>query len=444
MRVILRLLIIGFLGLMLVLSGCVQDNVTDDGETNEEPTSEKMSFTAVVISDAPSDNFSHINVTFSQIKIHKSENDNDSGWTTFNSDPKTIDLIYLHENNLTGELGVQNISVGNYNKLWINVDNATGILKDNGEEITFDVPSNVLKIQQSFEIKEGNTTIDVELDLDKSVLYVPQGDVYTLLPVIGKMKVEHGDSEKEEKEEEDERLIAYYKFDESSGTVVKDSAGVYDSTVHGNAVFKIGKKGNSVYFDGIDDFIQLPQNAIDDIGNLTQGAISFWFNYSSILDNQTIMPIFFIGNEDPNDQDSIFIIEIGHSDTEAETLTVDPNNKNLYATWTDLTQNSDPILCYDTNENIQENTWNHFALVVDPTGNTGYLNGVELDNRRYNFGSLIDDIFLAEIPVKELFTIGYGKTHQQISPNFVYFKGYIDELKIFNEPLSSEEIQELI
>jgi hypothetical protein len=71
------------------------------------------------------------------------------------------------------------------------VDGATGVLKETGENITFDVPSGDLKIQQSFEIREGNTTIDVEIDLDRSVLYVPQGRVYKLRPQLGKMKVEY-------------------------------------------------------------------------------------------------------------------------------------------------------------------------------------------------------------------------------------------------------------
>jgi PKD repeat protein len=115
-------------------------------------------------------------------------------------DPKTIDMIYLHENNLSEELGVENLTVGNYTKLWIVVDGATGVLNESGEEITFDVPSGDLKIQQSFEIKEGNTTIDVEIDLDRSILYVPQGGVYKLRPQLGKMTVDHDDKESEDEE----------------------------------------------------------------------------------------------------------------------------------------------------------------------------------------------------------------------------------------------------
>ena len=195
-----NLLLVGIICTLFLacLSGCVEE--TDDSESGT--TEGKMSFTTITISDAPSDNFSHINVTFSEVKVHKVGNDNDSGWISFEMDPKTIDMLYLHKNNLSEELGVTNLSVGNYTKLWIVVDAATGVLKETGENITFHVPSGTLKVQQSFEIKEGNTTIDVEIDLDRSVLYVPQGGVAKLTPQLGKMTINYEEKEDEEEEEE--------------------------------------------------------------------------------------------------------------------------------------------------------------------------------------------------------------------------------------------------
>jgi chitodextrinase len=255
MKTLYKLLVTGFLVLMLVLSGCVQEEGTENGGTengmtekgetengetekgetengetengetengeteNGGSTGEQMSFTTILISDAPTDNFIHINVTFSQVKVHKYGDDKDSGWILFDMEPKTIDMIYLHENNLSEELGVQNISVGNYSKLWIVVDSATGVLKETGEEITFDVPSGDLKIQQSFEIKKGNTTIDVELDLDRSVLYVPQGGVYKLRPQLGKMKINYDEDKGDEDGDEDEEELEADAGDEYEAEV---------------------------------------------------------------------------------------------------------------------------------------------------------------------------------------------------------------------------------
>jgi hypothetical protein len=246
MRAIYKLLVAGFLGITLALSGCVQE--TENGDI----TGAEMSFTTVLISDAPSDNFSHINVTFSQIKIHKTGDDNDSGWILFDMEPKTIDMIYLHENNLSEELGVKNLTVGNYSKLWIVVDGATGVLKETGENITFDVPSGDLKIQQSFEIKEGNTTIDVELDLDRSVLYVPQGGVYKLLPQLGKMAI---------------------NYDEDREGFTADAGGDYEAEVNHTIQFN-GSAEHGVepytwfwdFGDGTNSTEQNPQHAYDQEG----------------------------------------------------------------------------------------------------------------------------------------------------------------------------------
>ena len=75
MRFELKIIIACFIGLMLAVCGCIQDTLDevgdDDDQNGEDTTEEKMSFTTVLISDAPSDNFSHINVTFSEVKIHR-------------------------------------------------------------------------------------------------------------------------------------------------------------------------------------------------------------------------------------------------------------------------------------------------------------------------------------------------------------------------------------
>ena len=96
-------------------------------------------------------------------------------------------------------------------------------------------------------------------------------------------------------------LIAHWKFDDD----VKDSAGENDGTIKG-ATFAAGKIGKAVKFDGVDDYVDFK---VDEIGALSEGTIAFWFNYESILDKQTVMPIFYIGN-DEKERDNLFIIEI--------------------------------------------------------------------------------------------------------------------------------------
>jgi len=147
----------------------------------------------VRIGDAPSKNFSFVNITFSQIKVHRSGND--SSWTNISFEERTVDLLNLHKNNITETIGVDNISEGDYDKIWIVISKATGVLNETKENVTFDVPSGDLKIQQLIDIKAGKTTtVTVDIDAERSILAV--GHVYKLLPVISFVEVKHPDGSK--------------------------------------------------------------------------------------------------------------------------------------------------------------------------------------------------------------------------------------------------------
>ncbi|MCK5112069.1 MAG: DUF4382 domain-containing protein [Thermoplasmatales archaeon] len=174
-------LILGVALLVGVMSGCI--------ETPKEEA--KVSLTEIRIGDMPTDEFKHINVTFSEVKLHKSGND--SGWVNFSMEPVTVDLIYLHINNLTEQLVEKEIDIDNYTKLWITVDNATGVLNETGETVYFDVPSKMLKIQHLFKLEEGNNAITVDIDLNDSILNYGGGEKYKLLPVIGSVEHHHKD-----------------------------------------------------------------------------------------------------------------------------------------------------------------------------------------------------------------------------------------------------------
>jgi len=228
------------------------------------------------------------------------------------------------------------------------------------------------------------------------------------------------------------------KFDEEGENII-DSASGLNGTIVGSLERTEGKIDNALYFNG-ESYVDL-SNALESVSDLSEGTIAFWFNYESTLDEQLIMPIFYIGNSDTGDPDSMFIIEIGHAEFADSGPKLNPSHKPLYVTWTD--NEAEPFLCFDSRNNIEENKWHHFAVVLSQNGNTGYLNGEEMTERRYNFSRASNKSFLDSISNKELFTLGYGKGNKELSPEFTYFKGKIDDLRIYNKPLSSTEITEL-
>jgi len=231
-------------------------------------------------------------------------------------------------------------------------------------------------------------------------------------------------------------LIAHWTFDSDATDIVNE----YEGTLKGGASFQTGKINNAIYLDGVDDYVQLSDEALNKVGSLSQGTISFWFNYESILDKQTVMPIFYIGNKQEN-PDNMYVIEIGHSSGDGSTSDPDPNDKKIYSTW--IKNNREPFLCFDSGENMKENIWHHYVVVVGPDGNQGYIDGRLMENTDHNFGDPNSISFLDSIQDKELFLIGYGRNSFMISPEFVYYKGMVDDLRIYDRPLEWIEVQKL-
>jgi hypothetical protein len=165
----------------LVLAGCTQNQ---DSNNNAA-----FAVTTINIADAPVDDFSHLNITFSMVKLHN----NVTGWEniTVDEENQTVDLLNLHLNNLTDSLASIPLPIGNYTKLWLVIDNATGVLKGQNEEINLTVPSGTLKIQQVFKLAEGDNDITLDIDLNASIHSYKGGEAYKILPVLSGIMHKH-------------------------------------------------------------------------------------------------------------------------------------------------------------------------------------------------------------------------------------------------------------
>ena len=174
-------------GLLVFASGCIEQ------ETTEEETTVEMSSVTFQVTDKVTDDFDHVNVTFSEIKLHKQMEDDSSSWVIVEFEPKTVDLIALNLSHINETLGVAEIEAGNYSKLWINVSKAVGVLNSTGETVNITVPSGWLKIQQLhlFNFSKGNHTITIDIDLEGSIHTFHGGAEYKFIPVISSMNHQH-------------------------------------------------------------------------------------------------------------------------------------------------------------------------------------------------------------------------------------------------------------
>ncbi|MFZ5390966.1 MAG: LamG domain-containing protein, partial [Patescibacteria group bacterium] len=131
---------------------------------------------------------------------------------------------------------------------------------------------------------------------------------------------------------------------ENTGTTAYDSSGNgFNGTLTGGPTWQVGKKGQSVKFDGINDYINIPWST-----NLPNGTIQMWFK----------------SNETDNDT-GIFLEGDG---------TVSASSPSFEGTSTTMRF----YVGNGCNLNISysQNTWTHFVGVWNGTNNYLYKNGV--------------------------------------------------------------------
>lgn len=141
------------------------------------------------VTDAPTDDWSRLNVTFSKVEIHKAGADNSSGWVTLVEERRTVDFIALHANNTAEALGFAKVDAARYTQVRLTIDSVVGWKKSDGSNVTFKVPSGVLRTSKSFEVKSGgNTTLTLEIDLSQSISCHQNNTDCTFKPVVGKVE----------------------------------------------------------------------------------------------------------------------------------------------------------------------------------------------------------------------------------------------------------------
>lgn len=229
-------------------------------------------------------------------------------------------------------------------------------------------------------------------------------------------------------------LVAHWSFDNDIDEIVIDES---PNQFHGraqNVQYEVGPISKAAVFNGYDSRIDIPamnSSPPAEIGNLETGSISLWFKFQS--QGGDILPLLYFGESNSGLPHNSLILEIGHNQ--------DSGDRRLYFTIVvapfDVTR-----FCFDSGFNLDEETWCHFVAVVNRNGNTGYLNGEELVKRRYNLNSdaSFTDFFV-DVTAKKQLTLGYGRYAR--NPSFFHFKGSIDDVRLYDRPLSWYEVKRL-
>ncbi len=214
-------------------------------------------------------------------------------------------------------------------------------------------------------------------------------------------------------------LVGYWSFEKDEGTTAVDWSGNGNNgTINGDQEYVQGKHGKALKFDG-NDYIVIPNNNDLQVGT---GAItvSHWMK-PSVLDEY--MVTFYGGG-------------FGGSEGYGVGLQNEERPGDIRYEIRDYTSGvpGPRYLETDTLIGISLSEWNHIVTVFDGPGEVMkvYLNGVEKHS---------EAISVTDVQNQADFAIGTYVVSEGI--HTYYFKGGIDDVRVYNRVLTQEEILEL-
>ena len=149
----------------------------------------------VRVTDAPPEyDIESINVTVSQIDIHRAGNEEDEWMSIEITGDSTFDLLQLQASDLEELLAEAEVGVGEYTQVRLTLGTVDITMGDGSEPPEFVLPSGELKFVHPFEIFVGETTILLlDFDADKSIVETG-ADKIIFKPVV-KLIIEQGGTE---------------------------------------------------------------------------------------------------------------------------------------------------------------------------------------------------------------------------------------------------------
>lgn len=223
----------------------------------------------------------------------------------------------------------------------------------------------------------------------------------------------------------DENLVLWLHFNESSGTPAEDmSQYSNDGTLNnmGTGALNNGTSGwnssgmfgtNSMSFDGVNDFVQVDNTAF--FNYPTKGTSSLW-----VYPRQ---------NGTVPDNDYEFTGFWGKGDVYIVFGYLSNNLVRAYAYTGSLTY-------LDSITPLINNTWNHVAITWNASGSSIYVNGEYDVSGTFTYSNV--HAGHADVP----FYVGRNPV-AWVTETKYYFNGMIDEAAIWNRSLSDEEVANL-
>ena len=144
----------------------------------------------VRVTDAPPEyDIASIDVTFSEVAVHKAGDDGEGEWITIEIVDGSLDLLLLEEEDLEALLATEEVTAGKYTQLRVIIDTIEVTLGGDGEPPEVILPSGKLKFVRPFEVVDGETTI-LLLDFDAAESLVATGAGKVIFKPVVKLTIQ--------------------------------------------------------------------------------------------------------------------------------------------------------------------------------------------------------------------------------------------------------------
>jgi glucose/arabinose dehydrogenase len=201
-------------------------------------------------------------------------------------------------------------------------------------------------------------------------------------------------------------LVAAYSFDEGAGTTAGDSSGQANlATLNNGVAWVAGKNGRAASFDGLDDYISIPNTASTNIsGNAL--TLSMWINPQPSSDSVVVGKFWNTTMSSPYYQYGLELRGGNQTDFYIGT----PTGALVAASGTTL-----PF-----------NQWSYLAITFDGAQVKTYVNGTLVNTQ-----ALSATITARGNPMR----VGADASTTQ------FYKGALDDLRIYNRALTPAQVQ---
>jgi len=205
-------------------------------------------------------------------------------------------------------------------------------------------------------------------------------------------------------------LVGWWRLDEGSGTIVTDlSEYGNDGTLQGDPQWVNGKFGKALQFNGVDEFVEIPHADILTVDN--EVTVMAWINAER--------------HGGPGTESWQGIVAKSNSPRSYSLYTEASGALHFSTTSTTI---NDYVGTLSTGQ-VPLNEWVHVAAIVVDGGHVYYINGEPA-------GTSGSDIVLPG--TDDTSPVVIGRTGEGAARSFL---GMIDDVRIYNEALTQEEIQ---